>query len=314
MVSIPRHETGWQLMIHGGAGKINRSSLSAEQDRGARAGLESALSAGEAVLKDGGSALDAVESAVRVLEDDPHFNAGRGAVLTATGGIELDAAIMNGRTRHAGAVAGVSETRNPVSLARIVMDRTPHVFLAGVGGDAFSRGAGLEQKGFDWFATDERRRQLAELQSTSGSGFDAEMKYGTVGAVARDVHGSLAAATSTGGVMGKQAGRIGDSPVIGAGTYADDRSCAISCTGSGETFLRIGVAQEIAARVRLLNETIETASEAVMTEVVADGGTGGVIVIGARGEPLWRFTTSGMFRASTVEGGSRMISIYGDES
>ena len=313
MVTTPQRDAGWRLMIHGGAGRMDRSNVSPEQDRRARAGLDKALEVGAAVLEQGGGAILAVESAVRTLEDDIHFNAGRGAVLTAAGAVELDAAIMDGRTRSAGAVAGVSGTRNPVTLARSVMERSPHVFLAGVGADSFSREAGLEQKDFAWFVTDERRRQLAELLATSSDGFDTEMKYGTVGAVARDVQGNLAAATSTGGVMGKRTGRIGDSPLIGAGTYADDRSCAISCTGSGETFIRVGVAKEIAARIRLLGETIEAATEAVIAEVVADGGTGGVIVMGRVGEPLWRFTTPGMFRGSAAPDGCKRLSIYGDE-
>jgi beta-aspartyl-peptidase (threonine type) len=305
---------GWTLVIHGGAGMMTPDSISAEQDAGARAGLSHALDAGSAVLSGGGSALDAVEAAVRVLEDDPHFNAGRGAALTHEGVAELDAAIMEGSGRDAGAVAGVTATRNPVSLARVVMEQSRHVLLGGEGADLFSREHVLEQAGQDWFVLPERRRQLEELQARGADSFDVDMKYGTVGAVARDTAGHVAAATSTGGVTGKRWGRIGDSPLIGAGTYADDRACAVSCTGAGEFFIRLGVAHEIAARVRLAGENVQTAVNAVMTEVVALGGTGGVIVAGADGTPAWHFTTPGMYRARAGSDGARLVAIYGDES
>ena len=301
----------WTLMIHGGAGRLTPEMLTPEQHAGARAGLGRALDAGSAVLVGGGTALDAVEAAVRVLEDDPHFNSGRGAVFTHEGTIELDAAIMDGRTRAAGAVAQVSATRNPVGLARAVMDDGRHVLLAGEGADAFSLEKGVEQAGEDWFATDERRRQFAELQA-SGDTFDVDMKYGTVGAVACDAAGHVAAATSTGGVTGKRWGRIGDSPVIGAGTWADE-ACAVSCTGSGEFFLRVGVGHAIAARVKLLGEDVCTAAAAVMAEVTGLGGTGGVIVAGAGGDAAWLFTTPGMNRGRIDSSGAREVAIYGDD-
>ncbi len=306
-------QPNWTLVIHGGAGKLDREMLSAEQDSGARAGLSRALDAGSAVLAGGGTALDAVEAAVRVLEDDPHFNSGRGAVFTHDGGIELDAAIMDGRTRAAGAVAAATATRSPVGLARAILDDGRHVFLASTGADAFSREHGLEQAGPDWFATDERRRQFAELQA-SGDMFDVDMKYGTVGAVACDTHGHVAAATSTGGVTGKRWGRIGDSPVIGAGTFADDRACAVSCTGSGEFFLRVGVGHEIAARVRLAGEPLQTATEAVLAEVRALGGTGGAIVVAPDGSMAWSFTTPGMYRGTASAKGARSVAIYASET
>ncbi|KQM73955.1 isoaspartyl peptidase/L-asparaginase family protein [Sphingomonas sp. Leaf20] len=305
-------QPNWTLVIHGGAGKLDREMLSAEQDSGARAGLSRALDAGSAVLSGGGTALDAVEAAVRVLEDDPHFNSGRGAVFTHDGGIELDAAIMDGRTRAAGAVAAATATRSPVGLARAILDDGRHVFLASTGADAFSREHGLEQAGPDWFATDERRRQFAELQA-SGDMFDVDMKYGTVGAVACDTHGHVAAATSTGGVTGKRWGRIGDSPVIGAGTFADDRACAVSCTGSGEFFLRVGVGHEIAARVRLTGESLQAATEAVLAEVRALGGTGGAIVVAPDGTMAWSFTTPGMYRGTASAKGARSVAIYASE-
>ena len=303
----------WTLVIHGGAGQMTRTSVSAETDRGTRAGLGNALDAGTAILRAGGSAVDAVEAAVRVLEDDPNFNAGRGAALTYDGIAELDAAIMDGATRAAGAVAAVHATRNPVSLARAVMTDSPHVFLAGAGADRFSIDQGIEPADPDWFVTDARRRNLADLKADGADAFDVDMKYGTVGAVACDVDGHVAAATSTGGVTGKRWGRIGDSPVIGAGTYADDRGAAVSCTGAGEFFLRVGVASEIAARVRLLGESLDAATDAVLAEVTALGGTGGVIVTSPAGEAIWRFSTPGMNRAAQSSDGTRHIAIYGDE-
>lgn len=304
----------WTLLIHGGAGRITRAHIAADTDAGTRAGLTRALLAGESVLAAGGAALDAVAAAVRVLEDDPHFNAGRGAALTRDGTAELDASVMDGAHRSAGAVARVSHTRSPIELARAVMERSRHVFLAGVGADSFSRENGCEQVENDWFVTPERRANLAELLAGGADAYDVDMKYGTVGAVARDGHGHLAAATSTGGVTGKRWGRVGDTPVIGAGTWADDRGCAVSCTGAGELFLRVGVAHAIDARVRLLGEPVGVAADAVLAEVTALGGTGGVIVAGADGSGAWRFTTPGMNRAMATGAGERMVAMYGDEA
>ncbi|WP_413060459.1 isoaspartyl peptidase/L-asparaginase family protein [Sphingomonas carotinifaciens] len=303
----------WSLMIHGGAGRIVPDVLTSRQDSEARAALAAALDAGEAILREGGSAVDAVEAAVRVLEDAPSFNAGRGACFTQGGTNELDAAIMDGRDRRAGAVAGVTATRNPVALARAVMDQSPHVFLAGPGADAFSRGQGLEQALPEWFATPERRRQLEEMQARGADAFDIDMKYGTVGAVATDSHGHVAAATSTGGVTGKRWGRIGDSPLIGAGTYADDRAAAISCTGAGEYFIREGVAHEIAARLRFTNDTPQQAADTVLADVRAMGGTGGVIVAAPGGTTVWSMTTAGMYRGRAGSDGVRQVALYGEE-
>ncbi|MEG3125180.1 isoaspartyl peptidase/L-asparaginase family protein [Sphingomonas sp. GB1N7] len=302
----------WTLLVHGGAGMMTRERLTPEQDAGTRAGLNAALDAGSAVLERGGAALDAVAAAVRVLEDDPHFNSGRGAALTWDGAAELDAAIMDGRDRRAGAVAGVGATRNPVDLARAVMEDGAHVLLSGAGADDFSVERGLAQAGADWFVLPERAAQLEELKARGGT-FDVEMKYGTVGAVACDAHGHVAAATSTGGVTGKRWGRIGDSPLIGAGTYADDRSGAVSATGSGEFFIRAGVAHEICARVRLAGEPLQTAADAVMADVAELGGSGGVIVTGPEGDAVWSFTTLGMNRGRATSGGERIVAIYNDE-
>jgi beta-aspartyl-peptidase (threonine type) len=303
----------WSLVLHGGAGSIERHRLTPEQDAGARAGLSRALDAGAAILSGGGSALDAVEAAVQVLEDEPHFNAGRGAAFTRDGGIELDAAIMDGATRAAGAVAGITQTRSPVALARRVMAASPHVLLSGAGAEQFARDQGLEVAPDGWFETPERRRQLDEMLSRNADAFDVDMKYGTVGAVARDSAGHVAAATSTGGVTGKRWGRIGDSPLIGSGTFADDRACAVSCTGSGEFFIRVGVGHEIAARIRLVGDTPQAAADAVMAEVHALGGTGGVIVATPVGDAVWSLTTPGMYRARATAAGLREVAIYGDE-
>lgn len=303
----------WRLLIHGGAGVIERGRITAEQERNVRAGLNAALEAGSAVLAADGSALDAVEAAVKALEDDSCFNAGRGAVFTYEGAIELDAAVMDGRNRSAGAVTGISHTRHPVTLARRVMERSPHVFLRGLGADQFSIAQELEQVPNDWFAIADRRRQLDEFSGRApADAFDIDLKYGTVGAVALDREGHVAAATSTGGLTGKRWGRIGDSPVIGAGTYADDRAGAVSATGAGEYFIREGVAHEICARIRLLGEDAQAAADAVMAEVKALGGSGGVILLTPNGEGVFSFNTPGMYRGQASRS-SRSVAIYGDE-
>lgn len=303
----------WTLVIHGGAGIIKRDKVKPEQEVAIKAGLDAALDAGSKVLDSGGTALDAVEAAVKVLEDDPNFNAGRGAVFTWDGRNELDASIMDGRTRAAGSVAGTTTTRHPVSLARKVMEDSPHVMLAGPGADEFARGEGLEQVDNSWFATPERRRQLDELKAKKLSWFDVDLKYGTVGAVAMDSQGHVAAATSTGGLTGKRWGRIGDSPIIGAGTYADDRACAVSATGAGEYFIREGVAHEICARVRFKGESLKQAADMVMAETQALGGTGGVIVTGPNGEMAWSFNTPGMYRGKASANGERVVAFYEDQ-
>jgi L-asparaginase / beta-aspartyl-peptidase len=303
----------WTLVIHGGAGSMTRDKLSSVQDAAIRQSLQEALTAGIAVLKTGGCALDAVEQAVRVLEDDPHFNAGRGAVLTYEATISLDAAIMDGGNRDAGAIAGSKIARHPITAARAIMEHSPHVLLAGAGADNFVCEQGLETAHQSWFETAERRRQLEEMKANAVGWYDVDLKYGTVGAVALDAAGHVAAATSTGGLTGKRWGRIGDSPLIGAGTYADDRACAISATGAGEFFIRAAVAHEISARMRLAGEGMAEAAAAVMSEVNAMGGAGGVIMVAPDGASGWHFTTPGMFRASADGSGRTVIAIYGDE-
>jgi beta-aspartyl-peptidase (threonine type) len=302
----------WSIAIHGGAGTMTRAKMPSELQRSASEGLATARDAGARILADGGSALDAAAAAVVLLEDDPHFNAGRGAVFTYDGKTELDAAIMDGRGRRAGAVAGIASVRNPVLLARAVMDEGTHVLLAREGADRFAREHGFEQVDPAWFVTPERLRQLEELKARKVGAFDVDLKYGTVGAVARDPHGHVAAATSTGGLTGKRWARIGDSPVIGAGTYADDRSCAVSATGAGEVFIRANVAAQICTRVRLLGESVQAAADAVIADVVALGGDGGVIVAGADGSTAFAFNTSGMFRARADSEGLSEVGIFAD--
>jgi len=312
----------WRLVIHGGAGVLERGRITPEEDRAIRASLEQALAAGAAILEGGGSALDAVEAAVRALEDDPHFNAGRGSVFTYQGTVELDACIMDGRDRSAGAITGATATRNPISLARAVMEHSPHVMLSREGADEFSRNHDLDQAPPEYFQIPERRRQLEEMRLRDDY-FDIDVKYGTVGAVAVDIDGHVAAATSTGGLTGKRWGRIGDSPIPGAGTYADDRAAAISATGAGEFFLRVGVAHEICARIRfargeaggaaLAQAEVQAIADAVMADVGELGGAGGVIVVTPWGDGAYSFTTPGMYRGETSASG-RSVAIYGDES
>jgi len=303
----------WSIAIHGGAGSMSPDRLSPQLQAVYEAALSAALDAGSAVLDRGGTALDAVEAAIVVLEDDPLFNAGRGAVFTYDGVNELDASIMDGRTRAAGAVTGVTTVKNPIRLARAVMEQSPHVFLGREGAEQFAREQGIEEAGPEWFSTPERRRQLEELKSRQLSWFDVDLKYGTVGAVALDKDGHLAAGTSTGGLTGKRWGRIGDSPVIGAGNYADDRSCAVSATGAGEYFIRANVAAQICTRMRLLSETAQQAADAVIAEVGELGGDGGVIVAAPNGDTAFAMNTSGMYRGRANSGGQREVAIFAEE-
>jgi len=300
----------WKLMIHGGSGAMRPESVSAKQEELARIGIEAALDAGEAILAANGSALDAVEAAARLLEENPMFNAGRGSVLTADGAIELDAAIMDGHERRAGAVAGLRTTRAPISAARAVMEHSPHVLLTNAGADEFAIAQGLEQVDNDWFIIPFRKAQLDKVIA-AGGGFDSDIKYGTIGAVAVDSSGHVAAATSTGGLTAKRWGRIGDSPLIGAGTYADDRAAAVSATGLGETFIRAAAAHEVCARMRLGGENLQQALDAVLADVVSLGGNGGLIAVAPSGEAAWGFTTPGMYRG-VVGLEARTVRMFGE--
>jgi len=302
---------GWTLVVHGGAGRLESVRRDAGTDAHVRAALAAALDAGGMILAAGGRGLDAVEAAVRVLEDDPHFNAGRGAVFSADGINELDAAIMDGASREAGAISAVTKAKHPIALARAVMEQSAHVMLTAAGADRFGAEHGLEQAAPAWFHTDERWRQYEELRA--GGTFDADLKYGTVGAVARDVHGHLAAATSTGGLTGKRWNRIGDSPVIGAGTWADDRGAATSCTGSGEHFIRVGAAHELSARVRLAAQSLGEAGEGVIGEIGALGGKGGLISVDGQGRGGWCFNSEGMYRAIARADEPQIVALYADE-
>lgn len=323
--------SSWSLVLHGGSGVIDRADLKPEQDKAYRAVLARAAEAGAAVLTIGGTALDAVEAAIHILEDDPLFNAGRGAVFTADGRVELDAAIMDGATLEAGAVAGVTSVRNPISAARAVMERSPHVLLMGAGADAFAAAEGLAQVEPSYFFVERRwralekqlaRESLAIPARPQGASRDErhaalahdEGKRGTVGVVARDAKANVAAGTSTGGTTGKRWGRVGDSPLIGAGTYASNRSAAVSGTGEGEYFIRLSVARDIAALVELKGLTLQAATDQVIQgELTALGGQGGVIAVTPDGQMAWSFNTSGMYRARIADGQPLAVAIYKDE-
>lgn len=337
-------EPRWSFAIHGGAGTIQRENMSAEQEAEYRAALDAALEAGAKILREGGSAMDAVTAAITLMEDDPKFNAGRGAVFTWDGTIEHDAALMDGRNRAAGAVTGTSTIRHPILLAREVMRDGRHVFLSGAGAETFADRTDLERVENDWFKTDSRMRSLERMKAEALSAIDVDSKYGTVGAVALDLQGNMAAGTSTGGLTGKRWGRIGDAPVIGAGTYADNRSCAVSATGAGEYFIRVGVAQEICTRLRIAWDDLLTEAEAsvprdelgfpeyvihaselwleageikavadeVMAEVKELGGDGGVIVVSPFGPAVFSFNTPGMYRGRVTSAGVREVAIFGE--
>ena len=300
------------LAIHGGAGTLPRAEGGGERELNYRAGLAAALDAGYAVLQARGTSLDAVTSAVMLLEDNPLFNAGYGSVFTIDGRNELDAAIMDGSTLKAGAVCGVTHIRNPIELARTVMEHSEYVMLSGAGAEEFALSRGFALVPRSYFHTPERWRQLERIRSgDAGLSALTISHVGTVGAVALDVDGRLAAATSTGGMTGKRYNRIGDSPIIGAGTYADDRSCAVSATGHGEVFIRAAVAHDICSRIRFGGRTLsEAVGEVVLEELTKLGGEGGVIAIDRRGEIAMEFNSEGMFRAGRKSGEEARIAIY----
>jgi beta-aspartyl-peptidase (threonine type) len=300
------------LAIHGGAGTLPRAETSGERERKYREGLGDALDAGFAVLQAGGTSLDAVTRAVVLLEDNPLFNAGHGSVFTLDGRNELDAAIMDGSNLKAGAVCGVAHIRNPVELARTVMEHSEYVMLSGAGAEEFALSRGFALVPRSYFHTPERWRQLERIRGGDGGLSALTISHvGTVGAVALDAAGRLSAATSTGGMTGKRYSRIGDSPVIGAGTYADNRSCAVSATGHGEIFIRAAVAHDICARMRFGGRTLsEAVREVVLEELPALGGEGGVIAIDPGGAIAMEFNSEGMFRASRRAGEEPRIAIY----
>jgi beta-aspartyl-peptidase (threonine type) len=300
------------LAIHGGAGTLPRAEMSAELEHQYRAGLAEALEAGYAVLENAGTSLDAVTRAVVKLEDNPLFNAGRGAVFTLDGQNELDASIMDGRTRKAGAVCGVTHIKNPIELARAVMEHSDYVLLAGSGAEEFALTRGFEFVPRSYFHTATRWQQLERVRRGDRELSPLTISHvGTVGAVALDAAGHLAAATSTGGMTGKRFSRVGDSPIVGAGTYADDRACAVSATGHGEVFIRAAVAHDICARMRYGGAALAQAvRQVVLEELAALQGEGGVIAIDSRGEISMEFNSEGMFRAARRCGGDTRIEIY----
>lgn len=342
---IAAEEGRWSIAIHGGAGTINRDKIMPEKDAEIRAALNGALEAGSKILEAGGDAIDAVTATITLLENNPNFNAGKGAVFTWDKTNELDSSIMDGSDLSAGAVAGVTATKNPILLARAVKDNSPHVMLSGKGADQFSREQGLEQVKPDYFATPRRLKQIEDVLAKKVSASDVDYKFGTVGAVVMDIRGNMAAGTSTGGMTGKRWGRIGDSPVIGAGTYADNRSCAISATGAGEYFIRLGVAHEICTRIKmrfpaaiqeaqtnvpkdkdgnytyivhgsefeLSDADVQSIADDVIAELGELGGTGGIIYATPWGQAGYSFNTPGMYRGRATSEGPMSVSIYGDE-
>lgn len=312
------------LVLHGGAGVIERKTMTAALEAEYRAKLTEARGAGYAILARGGTALDAVIATVKILEDSPLFNAGKGAVFTADGTCELDASIMDGRTQAAGAIAGVRHIKNPITLARAVMEKSAHVMLTGDGAENFAKQQGFEFVPNDYFQTDSRRRQLETAQerekqkavgrptsSLEADHFSRTARYGTVGCVALDQAGNLAAGTSTGGMTNKKFGRVGDAPIIGAGTYAHNATCAVSATGWGEYFIRVGVARDIAAQVEYKGATLADAASATLAKVAALGGDGGVICIDRAGRIALPFNTAGMYRGYQLSTGAAAIEIFG---
>lgn len=330
----PVDTTPWSFAIHGGAGVIERADLSPEQDAAYRAALNQALEAGAKILAEGGSAMDAIQAAIQLMEDDALFNAGRGAVFTAAGRNELDAAVMNGADRTAGAVAGLTRTRHPIAAARAVMEQSPHVMMIGEGAETFAASVGLEQVDPAYFFTERRWRGLESTLRSQNLPIPArpagvpgpqasaghlpqpplnERKFGTVGAVALDSAGNLAAGTSTGGMTGKRWGRVGDVPVIGAGTYASNADgCAVSATGSGEYFIRATVARDICMRTAI-GRTVQAAADEEIADVGSIGGDGGVIVMGRDGTVAFSMNTSGMYRGRVARDQPPRVAIYGDE-
>jgi len=307
----PRHKPEYALVIHGGAGVITRNSMDSLTEKSYREAVDSALTVGEKILADGGTSLDAVEVVVAWMEDNPLFNAGRGAVFTHEGRNELDASIMNGKDLMAGAVGGVTHVKNPIKLARAVMEKSPHVMLTGKGAEEFAKEHNIELVDSSWFFT--QRRWDAHIKGLEEEKAAAAEKHGTVGAVALDKYGNLAAATSTGGMTNKRWNRIGDSPIIGAGTYANNKTCAISSTGHGEFFIRYAVAHDISAMMEYKGVSIqEAATHVIMGKLAAAGGHGGIIGVDHEGNFTMTFNSEGMYRGYVIPG-RRYVGIYGDE-
>jgi beta-aspartyl-peptidase (threonine type) len=305
------------IVIHGGAGALEPGRYKPDEEDAFKAKLSEALNAGYAVLEDGGAALDAVEAAIVIMEDSPLFNAGKGAVFTREGKNELDASVMDGATLNAGAVAGVTNVKNPIRLARAVMEKSEHVMFAREGAEKFAKEQELEIVKPNYFWTQSRwdvyQRALAEEKRKKASSAPRDFKYGTVGAVALDAKGNLAAGTSTGGMTLKRYGRVGDAPIIGAGTFADNKSCAVSSTGWGEYFIRLTIARDICAQVEYGGKSVtEAANDVIHHRLQDSGGDGGVIVLGPDGEYAMTFNSAGMFRG-VKNAETETVAIYGEE-
>jgi beta-aspartyl-peptidase (threonine type) len=297
------------IVIHGGAGIILREKMTAELESQFRQGLAESLSAGHEILNAGGTALDAVQKAVTIMEDNPLFNAGRGAVFTYEGRHSMDAALMDGRTLAVGAVSGVRHIKNPIALARLVMERLPHILLAGDGAEEFAKSNGIELMPDDYFYTERRWKNLQE--SKAGASSDHERAHGTVGAVALDRSGNLAAATSTGGMTNCRYARIGDTPIIGAGTYANNRTCAVSTTGHGEFFMRGVTSYDLSAMIEYRGMTLaDAAAHAIHNRLAEIGGSGGLIAIDSRGNFALPFNTPGMYRGYFMDGGRAETAVF----
>jgi beta-aspartyl-peptidase (threonine type) len=313
----------FMFVIHGGAGAIERSKMTPELESQYRAKLTEALEAGYRILRDNGTGLDAVEAAIRIMEDSPLFNAGKGAVFTSAGTNELDASVMDGRTLSAGAVADLKHIKNPISLARMVMEKSQHVMMVGEGAEAFAKQQGVEMMPQSYFYTERRWQELQRIKEQEKGAppkksarldnqIGEEGRHGTVGAVALDMAGNLAAGTSTGGMTNKRFGRVGDSPIIGAGTYADNQSCAVSATGDGEFFIRAAVAHDISAMVGYKGMSVKDAADRALDKVKRLGGTGGVIVLDKDGNFATPFNTAGMYRGHIGPDGKAVVEIYKD--
>ncbi|MGZ2368404.1 isoaspartyl peptidase/L-asparaginase family protein [Ancylomarina sp. YFZ004] len=299
----------YTIVIHGAAGSILKKNMSFEKEAAYRAKLKQALHVGDSILKNGGICLDAVEQVIHVMEDSPLFNAGKGAVFTNDGHNELDASIMNGSDLNAGAVAGVRDIRNPISAAREVMEKSAHVMLSGKGASLFAKEQGLEIVDPSYFYTQKRWESLKKLQNKKRKPTQSD-KHGTVGCVVLDSYGNLAAGTSTGGMTNKKYGRIGDSPIIGAGTYANNQTCAVSCTGHGEYYIRLAFARDISAQMEYLNKTVKAACESEIQKLTDLNGTGGVIAVDKQGNVAMEFNTDGMYRGYIKSNGDSYIGIY----
>src|SRR5690554_4583503 len=299
----------YALIIHGGAGVMSRESMSTEQQNEYIEKLDEALELGQKLLQEGFTSVEVVVEVVKVLEDSPMFNAGKGAVFTHSGVIELDASIMEGRSLNAGAIAGVKDIKNPIAAARAVMEKSEHVFLSGESASEFAREQGLEMVNNKYFHTPAKYESLMRLKRNERKRTSSD-NTGTVGCVALDKYGNLSAGTSTGGMTNKRYGRIGDSPVIGAGTYADNASCAVSCTGHGEYFIRLGIAHDIAALIKYKGLSVQESSHEALRKLNELGGTGGVIALDANGNIAMDFNTEGMFRGFINSNGEKEIAIF----